>query len=71
MLNSDKILALFKERDVAILRADWTQYNEEITAFLASHQRAGVPLYVYYDKQGKAHILPQLLSFDQLKTILQ
>jgi thiol:disulfide interchange protein DsbD len=48
--------------DVALLRADWTLRDDAITRALAVHGRQGVPLYVLYDRAGRARILPQLLS---------
>jgi thiol:disulfide interchange protein DsbD len=48
---------------------DWTNQNPEITNYLASYGRNGVPLYVYYGardiqtgQRPEPQILPQLLT---------
>jgi thiol:disulfide interchange protein len=59
------------DENIAYLEADWTNRNDEIAAALASHGRAGVPLYLYYPPRGEVIILPQVLSEDLiLRTIL-
>jgi thiol:disulfide interchange protein DsbD len=54
----------FAERDVALLKADWTRRDSSITAALASFGRSGVPLYVYYPAHPAAEpiVLPALLT---------
>ncbi len=50
--------------DFVLLRADWTQYDPEITKQLASVGRSGVPTYVIYPKAkgSSADVLPELLT---------
>ena len=50
--------------DFVLLRADWTQYDPEITKQLASIGRSGVPTYVIYPKAkgSSADVLPELLT---------
>lgn len=68
-LETDATQSLFKERNVQYVVGDWTNRNPEITEFLASYGRNGVPLYVYYgprnmltNERPEAVILPQLLT---------
>ncbi len=61
-LKNDSIEQLFKDKNVALLVADWTRRDAAITAFLASFGRNGVPLYVYYAPQAEPVVLPQLLT---------
>jgi len=62
-LSSHSIAEEFTKRGIAVMKADWTNHDEEITQFLTQFQRQGVPLYVYYPKGGeKPIILPQLLT---------
>ena len=53
-----------KGNDFVLLRADWTQYDPEITKQLASIGRSGVPTYVIYPKAkgSSADVLPELLT---------
>ncbi len=49
------------EKGVAF-KADWTDKNAVIEKELASHGRAGVPLYIVYPKGGEAVTLPEILT---------
>lgn len=71
-LSRPKVHAAFKDRKIALLVADWTNRNPEITALLEAHGRSGVPLYLYYAPgAGEAKILPQILTEDAVLTALQ
>lgn len=61
-LRSNTTQLLFKDNDIAFLEADWTNQDAEITDYLNSFGRSGVPLYVFYPKSGEARILPQILT---------
>ncbi|GAA0568911.1 protein-disulfide reductase DsbD family protein [Rhizomicrobium electricum] len=62
-LSRPSVHAAFKDKNIALLVADWTNRNPEITALLEQHGRSGVPLYLYY-APGAADpkILPQILT---------
>lgn len=61
-LSRPAVRDAMQQRGIHYLRGDWTNGDAEITALLKQHQRAGVPLYLYYHRDGKASILPQLLT---------
>jgi len=64
-LSTPKVAAAFARHKVAYLKADWTKRDATIAAELASHGRAGVPLYLVYGKGGgEAAILPSILTPD-------
>lgn len=52
---------------VAVLVGDWTNGDATLGRFIEAHNRAGVPLYLWY-KPGKAtpEVLPQVLTQDLL-----
>ena len=53
----------FADKHVALLVADWTNRNPQITALLEAHGRSGVPLYLYYPPgTPEPKILPQILT---------
>lgn len=52
---------------VVWLKADWTDYDPSITAYLDEFGRAGVPLYVVY-RGGQSRVLPQLLTVNEVIT---
>jgi thiol:disulfide interchange protein DsbD len=77
-LHTSQTVSLFKKRAVSPIKGDWTNYNSEISEYLESFGREGVPIYVYYGqrdtKTGKRPepiILPQLLTPAILKEYLK
>jgi thiol:disulfide interchange protein DsbD len=63
VLDTPQFAALMKDNDVTFMVGDWTNADPEITAYLESFDRQGVPLYVYYPKNNKPPIiLPQMLD---------
>lgn len=52
----------FREKNVTLMIADWTNNDPAITEYLASFGRNGVPLYVFYPAGGEPKVLPQLLT---------
>lgn len=56
--------ALFRDRNVIALKADWTARDPEITRALESFGRSGVPLYVYYPpgKKDSPVVLPEVIT---------
>lgn len=73
VLYTDAVQAAFKEHDVEYLVADWTNYDADIAAYLRSHGRSGIPLYVLYpaNPAGDAVLLPQLLTRSTVLEALQ
>jgi thiol:disulfide interchange protein DsbD len=64
VLRSDEVQKVLADRNVTLIRADWTQYDPAITRELAAVDRSGVPTYVIYpaDKDAKADVLPEVLT---------
>jgi thiol:disulfide interchange protein DsbD len=64
-ISTHAVEAAFARHKVAYLKADWTKRDAVIAAELASHGRAGVPLYLVYGKSGgDGVILPSILTPD-------
>lgn len=62
-LSSSTLLSAFAQKDVVLMRADWTSRNAEITRALESHGRSGVPLYVLYRGNNDPPVLlPEVLT---------
>lgn len=71
VLFTDAMRAAFEEAGVVYMVADWTNYDPAIGAFVKSHGRNGIPLYVMYPAGGGApFILPQLLSAATMRDAL-
>lgn len=66
VLHSEDVQHQFGKNNVTLLKADWTQYDPEITKQLASINRSGVPTYVIYPaaSSAAADVLPELLTKD-------
>ncbi len=71
VLESNEVKSAFMKNNVRVIVADWTNKNEEITRYLESFGRSGVPLYVYYPLNGKPKILPQVLTKDIILSLLE
>jgi thiol:disulfide interchange protein len=52
----------FRRAQVHVYAGDWTNGDPEITRFLESRERAGVPLYLWYKAEEAPEELPQLLT---------
>jgi thiol:disulfide interchange protein DsbD len=64
-LSTHAVASAFDRHKVAYLKADWTKRDATIAAELASHGRAGVPLYLVYGIHGgEGVILPSILTPD-------
>lgn len=61
-IEREETKAAFEKAGVVVLRGDWTRRDAEITRYLTAHGAAGVPLYVWYGRDGKAEQLPQVLT---------
>jgi thiol:disulfide interchange protein len=62
-IDTDAVHASFKKKNVAVLVGDWTNGDPVLGRFIEAHNRAGVPLYLYYPAGGgEPRILPQVLS---------
>lgn len=62
-LSSDAFKEALKTNQVVYIKGDWTRRDPMITDYLASFDRNGVPLYVFYPKDGgPPRVLPQILT---------
>ena len=63
VLDDAELRDRFRELDVAMVKADWTNRNPEITRLLSSFGRSGVPLYVIYPAGvDEPIVLPELIT---------
>ncbi len=63
-LSRDGFLDAVDKYDVALLQADWTNEDPDISRVLRSFNRSGVPLYILYPANPTAEpvVLPQILT---------
>jgi thiol:disulfide interchange protein len=63
VFKSDEVLKQFAERNIATLRADWTNQDPRITAELAAYGRSAVPFnLIWFPGKPEPTILPELLT---------
>lgn len=77
VFSNKKVQQYFKNHDIIILKADWTNHNASITESLNAFGRSGVPFNVYYPPSTSADPipLPEILTpkivLDTLKKVEQ
>ena len=62
VLADARVQRAFASADVALLRADWTRRDPEITRALTALGRSGVPVYALYRKGREPLLLPEVLQ---------
>lgn len=71
VLNRTDIKALFKDKNISVLVADWTKKDAEITRYLATFNRSGVPVYILYLPGQSPQVLPSILTPEIIKSRLK
>jgi DsbC/DsbD-like thiol-disulfide interchange protein/cytochrome c biogenesis protein CcdA len=62
-IDTDATRAAFARHGVAVLVGDWTDGDPAMGRFIEAHNRAGVPLYLFYPRGGAGpRVLPQVLT---------
>jgi thiol:disulfide interchange protein DsbD len=71
VLDTAEIQAAFRQRNVALLRGDFTRADPLISEWLRRYRRAGVPLYLFF-APGRAdpEILPELITRQMVLNLL-
>ena len=71
VLNSDKIIQLFKDNKVTLVRADWTRPNKKINIFLEKYDRFGIPFNAFFsDNFPDGLLLSELLSEKEIVNVI-
>ena len=68
VLHTNEMMKYFKEQNVILYYADNTKRNPILDSWLKKYDRAGVPLYLYFDKRyPNGFIFPEVLTSDMIK----
>jgi thiol:disulfide interchange protein DsbD len=72
VLESEPVRRGFDQKQVTLLRADWTNRDADIAAALARLGRSGVPVYALYAPGAGAspRLLPEILTRDLVRGAL-
>jgi thiol:disulfide interchange protein len=62
--SDSAVQQIFRDKNVTLMKGDWTNRDPAITHALAAFGRAGVPLYVVYNSKPGSEpvVLPQILT---------
>jgi thiol:disulfide interchange protein/DsbC/DsbD-like thiol-disulfide interchange protein len=67
VIETDKVRSALRAGKVVVLVGDWTNGDPALGRFIQSHNRAGVPLYLWYGPgQAEPRVLPQILTQSML-----
>ena len=69
-LRNPQVLKAFAEKNVLLLRADWTRRDPAITQALGRLGRSGVPVYVLQSPDQPAQVLSEVLSPELMRQAL-
>ena len=61
-IEREAVKQAFAESGVTMMVGDWTNGDPAIGRFLEAHGRSGVPLYLFYQSDGRVETLPQVLT---------
>jgi thiol:disulfide interchange protein DsbD len=65
VLSTEKVLKKFEEKNVVLVRADWTNGNPAVTHELEKYKRNSIPFYLLFvPGEPKPFILPEILTPD-------
>jgi thiol:disulfide interchange protein len=71
-IETDTARTAFAKHKVAVLVGDWTNGDPALGRFIEAHNRAGVPLYLYYAPGAPdPQVLPQVLTPGMLADLVQ
>ena len=62
VLETAEIAELFERHDVVAMKADWTNRDDDVAAYLAAHGRYSIPFYLLYRPGAEPHLFSELLT---------
>jgi thiol:disulfide interchange protein len=66
VLFTDTMMQEFKQKNVLLLRGDFTKKDETLLSWIKKHNRAGVPFNALYIPGEEPYIFGELLSKDEV-----
>lgn len=68
-LSSTALLNQFKQRNIQLIVADWTTYNDAVTQLLQRFNQVSIPTYIYFD--GKSHtVLSDIITINDISELM-
>ncbi|MBL0917354.1 MAG: thioredoxin family protein [Hydrogenophaga sp.] len=69
-LADERVLQDVADRNIALLRADWTRRDPAVTQALAALGRSGVPVYAIHRPGQPVAVLSEVLSVEEVRSAL-
>jgi thiol:disulfide interchange protein len=67
VLLDERVLKSLLEQDIVAIRADWTQTDPEISAFMEKYEESILPLLVYLPKgKTETHVLSKTIGVEDI-----
>jgi thiol:disulfide interchange protein len=70
VLDTEAFKKLATEKNIVLLRGDWTQRDDVITNFLKSYNIVGVPAYFIQKPDGEVISLGETISIGKIKDLI-
>jgi len=71
VLETEVIAEAFDKHGVVAMKADWTNYDEDIGSFLQEHGRAGIPFYLLYRPGDEPFLFSELPTRKSILSALE
>jgi thiol:disulfide interchange protein DsbD len=71
VLSQDDVKRELRNLNAVLMRADWTNRDANIAAYLMKHGRAGIPFYAYYPPGKDPVVLSEFLTVKQVLKALK
>ena len=70
--DAPQVKELMAQYDVVEIKIDWTDYNEEVLAFMQKFGRSGLPFYVIFTPRiPSGLVLPEILNEQDLRRTIE
>ncbi len=69
-LDTPEVAEAFERHGVVAMKADWTNRDDVIAAYLASFGRYGIPFYALYRQGEEPHLFGELLTSSEVARVL-
>ncbi len=72
VLDSNKVIDIFKNNNITLIRADWTKPNKKINIFLEKYDRFGIPFNAFFSENfPNGILLSELLSEKEIVNVIK
>ena len=71
VLETEEVRGAFEEHSVIAMKADWTNRDSSIAAFLEEHGRYGIPFYLLYRPGAEPFLFSELLTKEAVLTAVE